>query len=319
MKKIVVIEPGYADYVHELAILEKYASQIEVVRLGTPSAEVITSVRDADAIMVREAKVDEAIISNLEKCKVIVRYGVGVDNIDLEAAKKKGIYVANVPDYGSEDVAEHAVALMLSAARRIPSRSNDVKAGVWGVGQAEPLFRVTNKVMGIVGFGRIARCFAKKVSGFEFSNILVFDPLLTETEANELNVKKCELEDLFSESDFISLHVPLNEKTRHMVDHHLLSKMKRTAILINTGRGGIINEDHLYEYLRDGKIFAAALDVFDKEPLDITLPMVKLNNVITTDHTAWFTEESVIELHQKAAYEVLRVLEGQEPKNWVNK
>lgn len=317
--KVVVIEPGYADYEHELAILDKFTKEMQVVPLGTPDAEVIAAVKDADAIMVREAKVNEALINSLEKCKVIVRYGVGVDNIDLAAAKKRGIYVANVPDYGSEDVAEHAVALMLSAARRIPSRNNDVKQGVWGVGQAEPMYRLKNKVMGIVGFGRIARCFAKKVSGFEFSNILVFDPLLTEAEAQQLNVKKCALEDIFTESDYISLHVPLTEQTRHMVDQSLLAKMKPNAILVNTGRGGLINEDHLHDALKEGKIFAAALDVFEKEPLDISMPLVSLKNVITTDHTGWFTEESVIDLHQKAAYEVLRVLEGNEPINWVNK
>lgn len=319
MKKVLIIEPGYAEYSNELNVLSKFDVKLMIAPLGIDRNSLFEKAKLADAILVREAKIDEELISNLSSCKVIVRYGVGVDNINLEAAKAKGIYVANVPDYGSEDVAEHAFALMLSAARRIPSRNKAVRNGVWGVGQAEPMFRLKNKVLGIVGFGRIARCLAHKASGLDFNSVLVYDPYLSHEEAEKYHVRKCELKDLFSESDYISLHLPLNNETRHIVGADLLKIMKKTAILINTGRGGLVDENALYDALANNKIFAAALDVFEKEPVNHDSPLLGLDNVITTDHTAWFTEESVIELQQKAAMEIARVFEGQQPKHWLNK
>lgn len=319
MKKVLVIEPGYTEYSTELNSLKKFDVKIVVSPLNSSRDELFKLATDADAILVREAKVDAELISKLTNCKVIVRYGVGVDNIDLKTAKANGIIVANVPDYGSEDVAEHAFSLMLSAARRIPSRNNAVKNGIWGVGQAEPMYRLKNKVLGVVGFGRIAKCFVHKASGLDFKSILVYDPYLSDDEALKYNVKKCELKDIFTESDYVSLHLPLNDNTRQIIDHSLLSLMKNTSILINTSRGGLINEAHLYQALLRKDIFAAALDVFDKEPVDVNNPLLKLDNVIATDHTAWFTDESVIELQYKAAMEIHRVFDGQEPINWVNK
>lgn len=319
MKKVLVIEPGYAEYSTELNLLKSFNTEIVVSPLNSSKEKLFSIAVDADAILVREAKVDAELISKLTKCKVIVRYGVGVDNIDLNAAKSKGIMVANVPDYGSEDVAEHAFSLMLSAARRIPSRNNAVKNGAWGVGQAEPMYRLKNKILGVVGFGRIAKCFVNKARGLDFKSIFVYDPYLSIDDALKYNVTKCELKDVFTESDYISLHLPLNENTKHIIDQRLLSLMKKSSILINTSRGGLINEEHLYKKLSEGDIFAAALDVFDKEPVDIRNPLLSLDNVIATDHTAWFTNESVTELQYKAAMEIYRVFDGQKPINWINK
>lgn len=318
MKKVVVIEPGYLDYKEEESVLASHQAHFISLPIGTAKSEILKEVADADAIMVREAKVDSEILDAAEKCKVVVRYGVGVDNIDLNYAKQKGIYVANVPDYGSEDVAEHAVSLLVAATRRVVSRDKDVHQGRWGIGQAEPIPRMGGKILGVVGFGRIARCFAEKASGLGFRTTMVFDPALTEEQAVEANVQKADLETLISESDFISLHAPLNEHTRHMINKNLISKMKPMAVLVNTSRGGLVDEQALYEALKENRIHAAGIDVFETEPVQKENPLLTLPNAICTDHTAWFTEESVIELQHKGALEVLRVFNGEKPKSWVN-
>lgn len=318
MKKIVVIEPGYLNYEEETRVLEKHKAEIVALPIGSARSDIEREVADADAVLVREAEVDAELISAMKCCKVIVRYGVGVDNIDLEAAKSANIYVANVPDYGSEDVAEHAVSMMLAATRRIPRRDQDVRAGKWGIGQAEPMVRMGGKTLGIVGFGRIARCFAKKTEGLGFARTLVADPALTPEAAAEAGVEAVSLETLCAEADFVSLHAPLNTHTRHMINADVLKKMKPTAVLVNTGRGGLVDEDALHEALTQGQIFAAAIDVFEQEPVRPDHPLLTLPNTICTDHTAWFTEESVVELQHKAAVEVLRVFDGEQPKSWVN-
>lgn len=318
MKKVVVIEPGYHDYKEETRVLEAHNTNIIALPIGTERSEILNQVSDADAIMVREGIVDAEILSAAEKCKVVVRYGVGVDNIDLAYAKEKGIYVANVPDYGSEDVAEHAVSLMVAATRRVVTRDKDVRAGEWGIGQAEPIPRMGGKVLGIVGFGRIARSFRNKAAGLGFSNTLVFDPGLSQEDAKKAGVTKVELQDLVLESDFISLHAPLNEHTRHMFNAELIGKMKPRAVLVNTGRGGLVDEEALYQALKQNKIHAAGIDVFETEPVQSNNPLLTVPNAICTDHTAWFTEESVIELQHKGAQEVLRVFDGKKPANWVN-
>lgn len=268
--------------------------------------------------MVREATVSRPMIEAMQQCRVIVRYGVGVDNIDSQAAKEKGIYVANVPDYGSEDVAEHALALLLAATRRIATRNRDVRDGQWGIGQREPMFRLAGKILGVVGFGRISRCFVQKASGFGFKRILVVDPLLTDEQASQAGVTRVNLDTLCREADFISLHAPLTPDTHHLIGEAELAKMKPSAVLVNTSRGGLIDEQALINALLQKRIFAAGLDVFESEPLSAKSPLLQMDNTLCTDHTAWFTEESVVELQSKAAHEVRRAFEGEHPLNWVN-
>ncbi|HBL7313162.1 TPA: C-terminal binding protein, partial [Escherichia coli] len=280
--------------------------------------EKLRQVSNADAIMVREATVSRPMIEAMQQCRVIVRYGVGVDNIDSQAAKEKGIYVANVPDYGSEDVAEHALALLLAATRRIATRNRDVRDGQWGIGQREPMFRLAGKILGVVGFGRISRCFVQKASGFGFKRILVVDPLLTDEQASQAGVTRVNLDTLCREADFISLHAPLTPDTHHLIGEAELAKMKPSAVLVNTSRGGLIDEQALINALLQKRIFAAGLDVFESEPLSAKSPLLQMDNTLCTDHTAWFTEESVVELQSKAAHEVRRAFEGEHPLNWVN-
>ncbi|SEQ09221.1 C-terminal binding protein [Basfia succiniciproducens] len=319
MKKIVVIEPGYLNYEEEKRVLAKYDAEFVVIPLGSSQTKIIKEIQDADAIMVREAKVNAELISMAAQCKVIVRYGVGVDNIDLAAAKKKGIYVANVPDYGSIDVAEHAIALLFAITRRIVKRDVDVRKGKWGIGQLEPMYRIEGKTLGLIGFGRIAREFFRKTRGIGFTQVLVSDPVLTNEEAKQLGIKKVEIDELCQQADFISLHAPLLPQTHHLINARRLTLMKPTTALVNCGRGGLIDETALYQTLKANRLFAAGLDTFEQEPVSPNNPLLKLDNVICSDHTAWYTAESVIELQHKAALEVLRVFDGEQPKNWVNK
>lgn len=318
MKKIVVIEPGYLNYSAEENILQDWEPQFVVVPANASLEEKLRQVSNADAIMVREATVSRPMIEAMQQCRVIVRYGVGVDNIDSQAAKEKGIYVANVPDYGSEDVAEHALALLLAATRRIATRSRDVRDGQWGIGQREPMFRLAGKILGVVGFGRISRCFVQKASGIGFKRILVVDPLLTDEQASQAGVTRVNLDTLCREADFISLHAPLTPDTHHLIGEAELAKMKPSAVLVNTSRGGLIDEQALINALLQQRIFAAGLDVFESEPLSAKSPLLQMDNTLCTDHTAWFTEESVVELQSKAAHEVRRAFEGEHPLNWVN-
>ncbi|EHJ6101718.1 TPA: C-terminal binding protein [Escherichia coli] len=318
MKKIVVIEPGYLNYSAEENILQDWDPQFVVVPANASLEEKLRQVSNADAIMVREATVSRPMIEAMQQCRVIVRYGVGVDNIDSQAAKEKGIYVANVPDYGSEDVAEHALALLLAATRRIATRSRDVRDGQWGIGQREPMFRLAGKILGVVGFGRISRCFVQKASGIGFKRILVVDPLLTDEQASQAGVTRVNLDTLCREADFISLHAPLTPDTHHLIGEAELAKMKPSAVLVNTSRGRLIDEQALINALLQQRIFAAGLDVFESEPLSAKSPLLQMDNTLCTDHTAWFTEESVVELQSKAAHEVRRAFEGEHPLNWVN-
>lgn len=318
MKKIVVIEPGYLNYSAEENILQDWDPQFVVVPANASLEEKLRQVSNADAIMVREATVSRPMIEAMQQCRVIVRYGVGVDNIDSQAAKEKGIYVANVPDYGSEDVAEHALALLLAATRRIATRNRDVRDGQWGIGQREPMFRLAGKILGVVGFGQISRCFVQKASGFGFKRILVVDPLLTDEQASQAGVTRVNLDTLCREADFISLHAPLTPDTHHLIGEAELAKMKPSAVLVNTSRGGLIDEQALINALLQKRIFAAGLDVFESEPLSAKSPLLQMDNTLCTDHTAWFTEESVVELQSKAAHEVRRAFEGEHPLNWVN-
>ena len=318
MKKIVVIEPGYLNYSAEENILQDWDPQFVVVPANASLEEKLRQVSNADAIMVREATVSRPMIEAMQQCRVIVRYGVGVDNIDSQAAKEKGIYVANVPDYGSEDVAEHALALLLAATRRIATRNRDVRDGQWGIGQREPMFRLAGKILGVVGFGRISRCFVQKASGIGFKRILVVDPLLTDKQASQAGVTRVNLDTLCREADFISLHAPLTPDTHHLIGEAELAKMKPSAVLVNTSRGGLIDEQALINALLQQRIFAAGLDVFESEPLSAKSPLLQMDNTLCTDHTAWFTEESVVELQSKVAHEVRRAFEGEHPLNWVN-
>lgn len=280
--------------------------------------ELIEQCRDADALLVQYANITRKVIENLEKCKVIVRYGVGVDSLDIEAATEHGIYIANVPDYGLEDVADHAIALLLAAARKILYLHHKVIKGEWDYKKAKPLYRLRGKTLGLMAFGNIARMVASKAKVFGI-NVQVYDPYLDENIASEYGVSLVDFNTLINTSDFISIHAPVTPETYHVFNQSVFKQMKPNCIIVNTARGALINEDDLVEALEKGYIAGAALDVTEPEPINPNSKLKTMDNVIITPHAAWYTEEAQDSLQMQAAQEVARVLSGKKPLNLVNK
>jgi len=275
--------------------------------------EVIEIAQDADGIINQYVPITRRVIESLKKCKVIARYGVGVDNVDIEAASEHKIIVANVPDYCVDEVSTHAMALILACARGITLLDRKRREKKWDFTLAKPLFRTKGKNLGLFGLGRIARMVAQKASGFGFK-IIAYDPYVPKVDED---IKLVEFSQLLTDSDFISIHVPLTDKTRHSFRGDELKIMKKTAYLINTARGSIIDEEALYKALENKWIAGAALDVMEKEPPDWENSLLKLDNLIITPHISFYSEESYIELKTKVAESVLSVLKGELPRAMV--
>ena len=276
--------------------------------------EVIEVTKDADGIINQYAPITRKVIESLKRCKVIARYGVGVDNIDVEAATEHGIIVANVPDYCVDEVSTHAIALILACARGITLLDRKRREKKWDFTLAKPIFRTKGKILGLFGLGRIAKIIAQKASGFGFK-IIAYDPYVSKVDSG---IRLVEFSQLLSDSDFISIHSPLTEETRHLFGENELKKMKKTAYLINTARGPIVDEKALYKALENKWIAGAALDVMEKEPPDWENSLLKLDNLIITPHISFYSEESYIELKTKVAESVLSVLKEELPRAMVN-
>jgi D-3-phosphoglycerate dehydrogenase len=279
---------------------------------------VILEAKDADAILVREAPITAKVIQALQRCKIIARYGVGVDNVDLGVAKERKIYVSNVPDYGTEEVSDHAVSLLLACIRGLLVRDRSLRQDIWEADINDPIYRTTGKNLGIIGYGRIGRVFHRKWKGFLPERVLVYDPYVSEDIIREKGAEKTDLDIVLSESDYISIHAALTHETRHMVNESALNKMKNTAILINTARGPIVEQKALIKALQEELILAAGLDVFEGEPIARDNPLIEMPSVVLTGHVAWYSKDSIRTLQSRAAEEVLRVLTGKTPVCWVN-
>ena len=276
--------------------------------------DVINIAQDAVALINQYAPITNRVIESLKECKVIVRYGVGVDNIDVEAAKKHGIIVANVPDYCIDEVSTHAMALILACARGITLLDRKRMEKIWDFTLVKPLFRTQGKTLGLFGLGRIARMVVQKASGFGFK-IIAYDPYVSKVDGC---IKLIEFSQLLTDSDFISIHAPLTDETRHSFGENELKAMKKTSYLISTARGPIIDEKALYQALKKRWIAGAALDVMEKEPPDWENPLLKLDNLIITPHISFYSEESYVELKTKTAEAVLSALKGGLPRAMVN-
>lgn len=314
--KVFITDAEYQSHEPELVVLSKFNVDL-IKRQCKTEYDVIKHCMDADALLVQYAPITRKVIEHLKNVKIIVRYGIGVDNIDLKAATEKGIFVSNVT-YDVCDIADHTVGLILSLARKIPWIQQSTMSGEWNWKKFQPIRRIKGKTVGIIGFGKIGREVAKRIRGFEV-NIIAYDPYIPLDEFEKNCVKKVDLETLLIKSDIITLHVPLTEETRNLIGINELQKMKRTAILINVSRGHVIDEKALYIALKEKWIVGAALDVLEKEPLTKNNPLLKLNNVIITPHMAWYSSESLTEIQSNAAKEVARFLSGQLPTNLINK
>lgn len=258
----------------------------------------------------------EKVFDNLPDLKVIVRYGVGVDNVDLTAATKHGVKVCNVPDYGMYEVADHAMALALALARKIVLNNDNVKSGVWEYQKAIPIYRLSTQTVGVIGVGRIGTAFAERAKAFGMK-VLAYDEYAQKAGRTKDYMEMVSLDELLERSDIISVHCPL-DGNRDLIAAPQLKKMKESAYLINVSRGGIINEQDLFHSLSNGEIAGAACDVFSPEPIAKDNPLLSLPNFLATPHIAWYSEESAIELERKVAEEAARGALDQPLVNVVN-
>ena len=301
----------------ERAVLEAAGASVVVAPDGE-EATLTELARDADAIMTCFAHVTENVVRAAEQCIVIGRFGVGVDNIAVNTATDLGIAVTYVPDYCVDEVSDHVMALLHTWNRKIALFDRSVKERGWG---SQPLtmrmMRLRGKTIGIVGFGRIGQAVAAKARAFGL-NILAADPVVPRELVEAQGGRMVDLPTLLAESDFISLHTPLNDATRNLIGPEELSLMKQDAFLINAARGPLIDEIALYDALKTGSIAGAGLDVMADNSPPRDHPLLSLDNIIITPHVAFFSQESTLELEQRAAAEVVSVMQGRMPDNLVN-
>ncbi len=285
----------------------------EVVQAPSSSEEdIIKAAENADAILVTYAKLNENILRSLKNCKAIGRFGIGVDNIDLKVAGELGISVNYVPDYCLDEVSDQAMAMIISMARKIPQSNKLVQSGRWEMPAVVPMYRLRGKTVGLIGFGNIPRLMAPKAQAFGF-NVIASDPYAPKELFEKYGVESVSMDELYERSDFISVHAPLLPETKGLVNKDAFKKMKDTAIIVNTARGPLINEKDLIEALDKNEIGGAGLDVVETEPLPENSPLIGRDNVILAPHTAFYSVEALEELQTKAASDVARVLNGEEP------
>lgn len=274
--------------------------------------DILAVAKGADGIIVCYAKLPGELLRQLDKCKVIGRTGLGVDNIDVDAATELGITVTYVPDYCLHEVSDHAVAMLLSLARKIPFSNSLVQAGRWEMPAVVPIRRLEGQTLGLIGFGGIPRLVAPKAKAFGL-RVITHDPFVPKDVLDAAGVAGVSLDDLFAQSDFVSVHAPLLPDTKHLLNAAAFGKMKKGVLVVNTARGPLIDEKALVAALDSGKVGGAALDVVEVEPLPKDSPLLGRDNVILSPHTGFYSVEALEELQTKAASDVARVLSGEKP------
>lgn len=316
--KVIITDCDHDSIQIETDILNKAGLDFRLLQCRTED-DVVQQCGGAEIFINQYAPITERVIKQLPNLRVVIRYGVGVDNVDVEAATKYGVIVCNVPDYGMNEVAEQAMALMFALVRKTVLMVNYTKAGHWDYTRAIPIHRFNCLTIGICGIGRIGRNFANKVRPLT-SHIISYDPFISPGKKNRLEfVRGVDFNTLLCESDVISIHTPLTEDTKGMFDMAAFKKMKNTAYLINTARGGIINERDLDEALSKGEIAGAAMDCMDNEPISADNPLFRHENFLPTPHMAWYSEEAYRELKTRVAEEAVRFSKGEKLRNPLNK
>jgi len=314
--KVVAIKHRYPSTECERAIVTGAGGDF-VDADGMPLDEALSCCEDADAILVRWLQVGVELIRRLHRCKIIVRYGVGYDNVDLRAATDAGILVGYVPSYCSDEVATHALALLLACARNLIPAHRRLASGGWEPNPPERAFRMAGRTIGLVGLGNIGRTVARKLRGWGV-RLLASDPYVEQETAQMLGVELVKLEKLLQHADFVSLHVPFLPETRHLIGSRAFELMKPGAILVNTSRGPVVDTKALLDALEQGKVGSVGLDVFETEPLESDSPLRSHPRVVLTDHYAWYSEESLQELRTTAAQEAVRACTGRLPISIAN-
>jgi D-3-phosphoglycerate dehydrogenase len=311
--------PGYA-FELEREALDPIGAEIVMVTWEN-EAQYTSAVADLDAIMIgRGVNVTAGVIGGLRNVKVIINGGVGVDRIDVDAATEAGIPVVNVPDVWLNEVADHAMLLLLAVARKLRYASEMAHSGRWAQVHSglAPVPRLQGRTLGLLAFGSIARNVAKRAEAFGM-HVIAFDPFVSADVMEGLGVGSRSLEGMLSEADIVSAHAPHTRGTHHMMSDAQFALMKPTAIFVNTGRGRVVDEPALIRALKEGKIAAAGLDVLEDEPPDPNNPLLKMENVIVTPHTAFYSDEAFVESRRRVGQEVAAILSGRRPRNCVNR
>jgi D-3-phosphoglycerate dehydrogenase len=297
------------------AVLAGIGAELELAADSSPDS-VMKLAADADAVLVTYAKINADMIRQMKKVRIISRFGIGVDNVDLDAATAQGIVVTKVPDYCIDEVSDHAMALLLAAVRKIPMGTDQVHGGTWKMPNFVPIHRLRGSVLGLVGFGRIPQLVAPKAKAFGM-RVVAFDPYVPAEVFKNLGVEQVAFADLLAMSDYVSIHSPLTPETRGMFNADVFRQMKKGSYVVNTARGPVIDEAALAAAIDSGQLAGAAVDVMTNEP-PVNSPLIGKRNVIITPHTSFYSEESLVELQTKAAQEVANVLTGKPARNPVN-
>lgn len=312
--KVLVIQP-----IHEEGIKLLKSAGLEVIYASNPDPKVVAGeIKGIDGVIVRTAPFNKDVIENADKLKVISRHGVGVDNIDIEEASKRGIFILNTPGVNDISVAEHTLAMILALAKRIKEMNRAVRDGKFNIREEYSAIDLDGKVLGIIGFGKIGSLVAKKCRYAFNMEILVYDPYVKEERVNEVEGRLVDLKILLKESDFVSIHTPLTNETKHLIGEKELKLMKPTSFIINMARGPIWDEKALAKALSEGWIRGAGTDVFEEEPPREDNPLLKLDNILLTPHMAALTKECVIRMATGAAQNVIDILNGKLPNSIVN-
>ena len=316
MRLVIATDIAWKSIQPEQEVLARVDARLVLAKTGS-EAELLELAPEAEAILTNWAKVPASVVRAAPRLQVIGRYGIGVDNIAVDEATRLGIPVTNVPAYCLDEVSEHALALLLACARKVVQYNAGAHAGEWSAMSQAPLFRINGKTLGLVGFGKIARRLAPLAHALGLC-ILVYDPYAAADVVAGLGCAQVGLDELLSRADFVSIHCPLTEQTRGMIDAQRLRLMKPGAYLINTSRGAVVDQGALAQAVAQGTIAGAALDVFSPEPLPGNHPLYQMPNVILTPHVSFYSEESVRELEAQAAENVAAIFSGRRPASVVN-
>ncbi|BBI35469.1 C-terminal binding protein [Cohnella abietis] len=306
----------FSDLHQERQILKEIG--VELIELTVnKSDEIIREAADGVALFVQYTPITAEIIEGLQHCQVIIRYGIGFDNVDLLAAAKRGIWVCNIPHYCMDEVADHTFALLLGASRKLTVCNESVHKGEWDFLQHRPIQCLAGKTLGLAGFGQIAQMVAKRAKAFDMK-IITHDPWASPEALAHYDVRAVTRDELFATSDYLSLHMPLNEDTRYFVSADTLNQMKEGVVIVNTARGALVNIEDAAAAVVEGKIGVLCLDVLEQEPPSVDNPLIGHSNVILTPHSAYYSEESLPRLQRLAGEEAARVISGALPNSPVN-
>jgi len=314
--RLIIADCDHASIAEEETVAAERNIHLELRNCRTED-DVIEAALDADGIVVQYAPVTARVLEALPRLKAVGRYGVGVDTIDVAAANASRVAVCNVPDYCAEDVSDHAIALAMSLARGVVMMDRNMRRGEQSLTPVHPLYRIATRTFGVVGLGLIGSATARKALGLGYS-VIGYDPLRAPGTVTAGGVRVVSFDELLNNADVISLHIPLIDATRHLIDADALARMKSTAILINTCRGGVVDTVALVKAMRSGKLLAAGLDVFEEESLPLSSPLFELANVALTPHAGWYSEDSYRELKRRAVENVADVCLGRRPRNIIN-